>query len=369
MKTTQELLLERKTRVSKAIALEKTDRTPLILMMDAFCAKHVGIKMADFCKNLKTSNQVMLESAKRLGDFDGVNAAFGVGLLFPIMFCAKVKLPGRELPDDALWQLDEREVMTPADYDVILNKGWGSFLQDYLVTRLGYPLGEMMQELAEVPQMVNNFEDAGYLVYSPIAAITVNEYLSGGRSMPKFMKDLFKMPDKVEAVLDVIQQENNESLRQQIRATQASVVFLSPARGASEFFSPKLWERFVWKYLKGAIDVIIEEGAAADIHIDSNWGRDLEFFRTLPKGKCIFETDSSTDIYKIKEVLGGHMCIKGDVPAQKLALGTPDEVYDYCTTLIKDMGTGFILSSGCSIPPNAKVENIKAMIAAVTGKA
>jgi uroporphyrinogen-III decarboxylase len=368
VKTEQELLLERKTRVSKAIALEKTDRTPLILMMDAFCARHIGVKLSDFCESLAASNAIMLESAKKLGDFDGVNAPFGVALLFPTMFCAKIKLPGRELPDDSLWQLDEREVMTVDDYDVILNKGWGPFLQDYLVNRLGYPLGKIMQELDKTAQFINNFETAGYLVYSPGAAITVNEYLSGGRSMPKFMKDLFKMPDKVEAVLDVIQQENNETLRQQIRATKASVVFLSPARGASEFFSPKLWERFVWKYLKGAIDVIIEEGAAADIHIDSNWGRDLEFFLSLPKGKCIFETDGSTDIYKIKEILGGHMCIKGDVPAQKLALGTSDEVYDYCTKLIKDMGTGFILSSGCSLPPNAKVENVKAMIAAATGK-
>jgi uroporphyrinogen-III decarboxylase len=28
------------------------------------------------------------------------------------------------------------------------------------------------------------------------------------------------------------------------------------------------------------------------------------------------------------------------------------------------MGPGFILSTGCSAPPNAKVENVKAMIAA-----
>jgi len=367
MKTTQELLLERKNRVSKAIALEKPDRTPLIMMMDSFCAGHVGVKMSDFCKSLKAANKVMLKSAKLLGDFDGLNSAFSVGPLFPMMFCAKVKLPGRELPDDALWQLNEQEMMTVDDYDTIINKGWGTFQHDYLVNRLEYPLDAMLQQLSEVPQLVKNFEDAGYMIYSPVAAITVNEFLSGGRSMPKFMRDLFKMPDKVEAVLDIIQKENNETLRQQIRATKASIVFISPARGASEFFSPRLWERFVWKYLKGAIDVIIEEGAAADIHIDSNWGRDLEFFRSLPKGKCIFETDSSTDIYKVKEVLGGHMCIKGDVPAQKLALGTPDEIYDYCTKLIKDMGTGFILSSGCSIPPNAKVENVKAMISAVTG--
>ncbi len=367
MKSNEELLKERRERVLKAVALEKTDRTPLILMMDSFCANHMGVKLSEFCKDLKTSNKIMLESLKALGDADGINAPFAPAYLFPIMFCAKVKLPGRELPDNALWQLDEREMMTVEDYDTILNKGWGPFLQDYLVNRLNYPLGEVFQELAEIPQLVKNFEDAGYMIYSPLVAITVNEYLSGGRSMSRFMRDLFKMPDKVEAVLDVIQQENNETLRQQIRATKASIVFLSPARGASEFYSPKLWQRFVWKYLKGTIDVILEEGAAADIHIDSNWERDLDFFRSLPKGKCIFETDSATDIYKIKEVLGGHICIKGDVPAQKLALGTPDEVYEYCAKLIKDLGSGFILSSGCSIPPNAKVENVKAMIAAVHG--
>jgi uroporphyrinogen-III decarboxylase len=43
-------------------------------------------------------------------------------------------------------------------------------------------------------------------------------------------------------------------------------------------------------------------------------------------------------------------------------------VYDYASKLVKDMGDGFILASGCSIPPNAKVENVKAMISAATGR-
>ncbi|HWR45533.1 uroporphyrinogen decarboxylase family protein [Sporomusa sp.] len=368
MKTTQELLLERKTRVHKAIALEKPDRTPVILMADAFCANHMGVKLSDFCSSLTVQNQTMLNSAKAFGDIDGMNAPYAAGPLFPLIFMTYVKLPGKELPDNSLWQLDEKEVMTVEDYDTILNKGWGPFMQDYLVNRLHYPLGQILEELAQTPQFVKNFEDAGYMIYSPIIATAVPELLGGGRSMPKFMRDLYRIPDKVEAVLDVIQQECLETLRQQIRATKASIVFMSPARGASEFFSPKLWQRFTWKYLKETVDVILEEGAAADIHIDSNWERDLEYFRTLPKGKCVFETDNATDIYKIKEVIGDVMCIKGDVPAAKLALGTPDEVYNYSSQLVRDMGPGFILSSGCSIPPNAKVENIKALISAATGK-
>lgn len=368
MKTVQQLLQERTERLKKTIAFEKTDRTPVILTGDAVFAKHVGMKLSEFCSNMKASHEAIFASFKDLGDVDGTGGTFAAATMFPLMFYTRIKLPGRELPDDTPWQLDEQEMMTAADYDTILNKGWKEFSDDYLKNRLGIDIDSLFAQLADVPQFAKNFEEAGYLVYTPSASITVNEYLSGGRSFPKFMRDMYKMPDKVEAVLDVILAETLADFRQQIRALNPLVVFISPARGASEFYSPKIWERFVWKYLKAAAEVIIEEGAVADLHIDGNWERDLEFFKTLPKQKCIFECDGATNIYKVREVLGDHMCIKGDVPAALLTLGTPDEVYEYCTKLIKDLGTGLILASGCTIPPNAKFENVKAMVAAAAGK-
>ena len=75
--------------------------------------------------------------------------------------------------------------------------------------------------------------------------------------------------------------------------------------------------------------------------------------------------DGESDIFKAKEILGDHMCIMGDVPASMLYLDTPDIVYDYCSKLIRKLGpTGFILQSGCDIPANAKLENVKAMVLA-----
>ena len=51
-----------------------------------------------------------------------------------------------------------------------------------------------------------------------------------------------------------------------------------------------------------------------------------------------------------------------------LFLDTPDHVYDYCSQLIRELGPeGFILQSGCDIPANAKLENVKAMVAAAVG--
>jgi hypothetical protein len=368
MKTAQELLQERTERLKKTIVFEKTDRAPVMVSGDAVFAKHIGMKLSEFCSSMKVSHETILTGFKDLGDVDGTGATFATATMFPLIFYTRIKLPGRELPDDTPWQLDEREMMTVEDYDTILNKGWKAFSDDYLRNRLGLDVDSLFAQLADVPQFAKNFEDAGYVIYSPIASSIVNEFLGGGRSFPKFMRDLFKMPDKVEAVLDVIQEETMKDFRQQIRAMKPLVTFISPARGASQFYSPKLWERFVWKYLKATAEMIIEEGSVADLHLDGNWERDLDYFKTLPKQKCIFELDGATDIYKSREVLGDHMCIKGDVPAALLTLGTADEVYNYSAKLVKDMGPGFILASGCTIPPNAKFENVKAMVAAASGK-
>ncbi|WP_371374792.1 uroporphyrinogen decarboxylase family protein [Sporomusa aerivorans] len=369
MKPTQALLEERTARVRKAINLEKPDRTPLLLTADAFCANHLGVKMSDFVFDVELSSATIFNSLQRLGDVDGTGGAFCGARLFPLMAYAKMKLPGVELPDNAFWQVDEQEIMTEADYDTILEKGWNAFSQELLVNRLKLPVADLIAATAKLPKLRQNFVDAGYVVYIGAgASITVNEYLSAARTFPKFLRDCFKMPDKVEAVLDVILAETLEKIRSQIRNANSLVVFVSPSRGASQFYSPKLWERFIWKYLKATVDAIIAEGAIANIHIDGNWERDLAYFKAFPKAKAVFETDGATDIYKIKEVLGDRMCIKGDVPAALLTVGSPEQVYDYCVKLIRDMGPGFILATGCTVPPNAKVENVKAMVAAATGK-
>jgi uroporphyrinogen-III decarboxylase len=53
-----------------------------------------------------------------------------------------------------------------------------------------------------------------------------------------------------------------------------------------------------------------------------------------------------------------------NVPVAMLATGEPKEVIKYTKKPIDIVGEGggFILSTGCSCPPAAKPENIKAMI-------
>jgi uroporphyrinogen-III decarboxylase len=77
--------------------------------------------------------------------------------------------------------------------------------------------------------------------------------------------------------------------------------------------------------------------------------------------------DGETDIFKAKKILGNHMCLMGDVSASMLYLDEPEDVFDYSAKLIRMLGPeGFILQSGCDIPANAKLENVRAMVAAAT---
>ncbi|WP_411682013.1 uroporphyrinogen decarboxylase family protein [Clostridium thailandense] len=367
MENLQALYNERLTRIKDTIALKKTDRVPVCILNDMFAPKHMNVKMSDYVSDPVLSNKTILDSAIELGT-DAIQISSFDPNLLSLVWLAKVKLPGVDLPENNLWQVEEEELMTVADYDVIIDKGWNYFFFDFLKNRLDNLMDKVVPALSYAPQGKQNAIDAGIVPLAGDFVTSPIEMICGARSMRKFMKDMYKIPDKVQAAFDVAMIDIIENTKKAFE-TKPLGVWVGGWRAASEFLNPRLWERFVWPYIKKLTEVTIEAGVIPIFHMDSNWERDLSYFREVPKGKCIFYPDGSTNIYKIKEVLGDHMCINGDVPASLLTLGTEEEVYNYSVKLIKEIGQeGFILGQGCDIPVNAKVENVKAMISAATGK-
>lgn len=372
MKTVQDMYIEKITRIKKAVAMEKPDRTPVMVMLDAFCCKHVGASMAKYSSDMIYQGEVIASSLKQFPELDATEHALVLPDLMGAGFLMKMKIAGRELRDDLVWQLDEKERITEKDYDTIIEKGFYPFQGQYTAEVLEKNLGELIQaNIIGGIAAFQKYAEIGLPVFTDVApAQCPIEILIGGRSMPKLMRDLYKIPDKVEAVMDIIVEEGIQATKGMLASVPVKPMslFIGNARGAGEFVSPKISERFVYPYIKKIAEAIIEEGVTVNFHNDSNWERDLEFFKIFPKGTCVFSCDHATDIYKVKEVLGDRMCIKGDVPAALMVLGTPDDVYNYCTQLIRDMGDGFILAPGCTLPVNSKVENLEAMLAAATGK-
>jgi uroporphyrinogen-III decarboxylase len=210
------------------------------------------------------------------------------------------------------------------------------------------------------------WNDKGVVIFSPAVFTIPYENFCGARSMKEFLLDLYRRPDKVQAAMDAAAPVMLERTRRALRARRPMAAWVGGWRSASEFLAPRLWERFVFPYLEQLVTAVVEEGVIAVLHFDANWTRDLERLRELPKAKCVLSLDGKTDIFKAKEVLGDHMCIMGDVHPSLLSLGTPKTVTEYCKRLLREVGpSGFILSSGCDVPPQAPVENVRAMVDSV----
>ncbi|MCR4436362.1 MAG: uroporphyrinogen-III decarboxylase, partial [Eubacteriales bacterium] len=352
----------------KAIALEKPDKTPMQFNGDAFCANHMGVKLSEIAVNTELCITTIINSVNELGDIDVVDYGATYAPAVGMYNLSNTKVPGRQLPEDSLWQVDETGTMTEEDYDTILDKGFEAFFNDFTANRLNIDFQEMEEQMGKAAEAPKRYAEAGYVNSSTIAPGGEVDYLSGGRTMAKFARDLYRMPDKVYAALDIIHEYNINSLKQQLKNGNAVTGMIAAGRGACDFYSPKIWERVIWKYYKNLADLLIENGVTVQWHMDGNYERGLSYFRDFEKGTCLFCPDGQTDIYKVKEVLGDISCIRGDVPAPLLVLGTPEDVHNYASRLIRDMGPGFVMGVACCTPPNAKVENVKAMIAAASGK-
>jgi uroporphyrinogen-III decarboxylase len=118
--------------------------------------------------------------------------------------------------------------------------------------------------------------------------------------------------------------------------------------------------------MKEVVEIVAEEGGTPILHYDANWDREIERLLELPKARCVLTTDGKTDFLRAKRILNGHMCLMGDVPPALLTLGTVDQVKAYCDRLLSEVGpSGFIMAQGCTVPPDAKFENVKALVDSV----
>jgi hypothetical protein len=126
---------ERLSRIRRTIDLEPVDRIPFVYMGSAFAPRFMGVTTAEYCADPEVRADVTLATMDRLGgDFDGINQlpAGRITLMLSALWLSRVAVPGRDLPDDSLWQVDEREVMTVEDYDTIIDRGWSEFRGAYM---------------------------------------------------------------------------------------------------------------------------------------------------------------------------------------------------------------------------------------------
>ncbi len=369
----QEVLLEeRLRRIKTAVALEKPDRVPVVLEYAGFAARVTDTPYPEFLLNFGRSVEVMMQAYQKVaaaGQADAVSYGCFSPYGLSYLWLSQVRVPGVDLPDEVSYQVVEEELMTPEDYDRILQQGWPTFYRTFLREKV---LHEVPPDHLPSNQPPVDVREAWAGIGVPVLRMQVVaplfEYLCGGRSLTRFALDLVDMPDKIEAVMQESVSHMAAPMCQRAIHEGYPAIWVGGWRSAPILLSPQMWDRFVWPYFRSLVYEVLEYGLIPILHLDSNWVRELARFKELPKGTCIMALDGDTDIGKAKAILGDHMCLMGDVPPSMFCFEDSDTVFQYSSRLIREVGPeGFILHSGCDIPENAKLENVQAMVAAAVG--
>lgn len=367
-------------RIEAAIRLEKPDRVPVVPIIDMFASRFGGITQHDMFFDVRKADAAFARTMEALGVVDGYHLSYaGLGRFMRLMFPSPPKLPGVDgVPPDAGWQFVEKSLMEPSEYRDIVELGAEKWLYGKLkecdtrlqsrVTFAREQLG-VFADMRSIRRSVRSWGRKG--VVSMVAAnlaFTPMEFISlVCRSFNDFTLDLFRYPEDVKAACRASLEPLWKVAMRNVKMSGVRRVFMGGTRTSASAISPKQFEEFALPEWQRSCEYFASQGVTTVLHFDSDWTPFFHYFKDLPPRKCVLNLDGTSDIFKAKEILGDRVCIMGDVPATLLKFGEPGEVDAYCERLIKELGRdgGFILSSGCTIPMDAKPGNVKAMIESV----
>lgn len=361
-------------KLDRAIALRPTPEIPVYPHIVTFAGRCSGITQ----EQLFSSNKAWLDAYTKTIDKIG-----RPDVVFPMnprdtayIESMKVKIPGRDLGPDEPFQFVEEEIMQASDYEVILTKGWSAWNNDFMKKIQTPPwhgpfgtarvVWNFIKAGMKTAKNIKYWQQQGMPVMFHTGVAPPFDIFSLSRSLRPFYRDLFDMPAKVKKAVEVGTDAIIKLGMANAKRAKGNRVAVFAMRSSASFLSPKLFDEISFPSLKRMVEAYHAAGLVSVLHCDGDWDLMLPRFRELPRASCVLELDGATDIRKAREVLDGHLCLKGDVHHALLSLGTEAEVEDYCRGLIEFMGRdgGFILGSGCEVPFTAKTENVAAMIRA-----
>ncbi len=405
-KTAEQLYAERDKRVMDTIHMKIPDMVPVQVSPAYFPAGYTGISN----EAAYYDYDAWLEAYKKtLLDFkpDVVQTySFFPGTVYEILGPKNVRWPGHGVPSNHSHQSVELEVMKEDEYDVLLDdptdflwrifmprayneleafenfprlgglgRGFGFNTVPVLAQALAQPeIAEAIAKLQEAgrelikwqPKMMafnDELEKLGFPMYNRAGAGAPFDLISDFiRGMRGSMLDLYRHPDKIHEVCERIVPGMISGGVAMVKASGNPRVFMALHRGADGFMSLPQFEEFYWPYLLRVIKGLIEEDCTPCIFFEGNYDARIEYLFDIPEGKALAHFDS-TDMFRAKEILGDHICFRGNVPASILQTGTPDDVKACVKELIDKVGKngGLMVSSRSSLD-EVKPENLHAMI-------
>jgi len=400
------LYAERNQRLLDQVALKQTDRIPFVFGTRFWAAKFAGITFQEQMYDIEKS-AAALEKVLLWLEPDGYSPSlYSFGPTLEALDYRLLKWPGHGTDANATFQYLDQELMPASEYGEYLFDPTGYCFRKYLPR-----IGGAFEGLAQMPdfpslsewrlvanmrafarpdvreslrRLIEAGEHADEAARKTVAFVQkmaglgfpsvgggfckcpydhVTDFLRGSKGG---MLDMFRNKDRL---LETIDKVGNLLLRGVVDETRRGgtpYVFIPLHWGLDGFMSPRNFDTFYWPGLRKVMMHLIEQELIPVVLWEGKCNSRLEHIGDIPRGKAVYWFEQ-TDLVRAKEILGDTVCLRGNVPTSLLITGTPDEVDQYCKTLISKVGKGggFILDGAASVPDEAKPDNVMAMAKSV----
>lgn len=404
-KSAEQLYAERAKRLQDAAELRQPDRIPVMLGMGYKLAELGGITRKQLHDDPELAHQ-LLEQAALTFQPDTIMGVLGGPEPSRILGDRMTRWPGYGLDDNGSFQFVEHEFMKADEYDAFLDdmSDWairvylprafekleGFSLLPPLGTALeGYaglfsigaltapPIAAGLQALLQAAEANARAAEAGMRSMQRLAALGFPpvpffgvfcsapfDFMSDTlRGMRGIMLDMLRQPDKLLAAEEKVARMHLKKAYNQAAALGTKYIGFMLHRGSDGFMSLAQFERFYWPQLKAMFLDLIDHGLTPFVFYEGVWDQRLHYLAELPKGKTVGMFQSS-NIFKVKEIVGDTMCIIGGMPNSLLKGGTVTQVREYTHKLCEVVGKGggYIMTTAVGELEGCQPELIKAWI-------
>jgi uroporphyrinogen decarboxylase len=330
-------------RIRSAIELTKSDRVPVMPQITYACAKLTKLKFSEALTDPDKMAKALVAGYREIA-YDGIYAGWesSFNLMAEAMGCRM------RIPEDGVPSIEDNIVKQASDIDKVK-------IPD---PRKDGRLPVHLQATRIIRQAIG--KSAPIFSYVP-GPLTLSGIL---RKTDALMMDLIKNTKFVHD-LNKLSLEASKAYALAKIESGADIIVAGDPTASTTVLSPKMFEQFAFPYLKDLFISVSRAGAIPSLHICGQTTPILE--KMADTGAKILELDYQVALKEAKSRVGSRVCIQGNVnPTGALLRGSAAAVLAESKKCISDAaaGGGYILSTGCEVPYEAKIANVKALVKA-----
>ncbi len=330
-------------RVMRAIELGEPDRVPVVPQITYTTSRITGIKSSEATRSAQKMADALL-AGYRAARYDGIYVGWesSFNLVAEAMGCKLM------MPEDGIPSVSESPVKRPEDVEKV---------------RIPDPEkdGRLPIYLRAIDLVAKDVKGRiPILSYVP-GPLTLAGLLRG---TSQALMDLIVNPDLIRSLMKLTAEASTRFGLAKVEHG-ADIIVVADPTASSTMISPKMFDQFPLLHLRQILSSIKKAGGIPSLHICGNTTPILE--RMSETGTKILELDYMVNLAEAKAEIGGRVCLLGNLnPTGPILSGRPEDVEKEAREAIgvAARGGGFILSSGCEVPLDAPIDNVRAMVAA-----